>query len=119
MIADDLNKNVNIIDSTLRSGEQTAGVVFSRNEKIRILDLGCGLGYNSCVINSLLPESEITGVDYEKQYKKAWCLIKREGFKIKFVNSDARRLPFNENFFEGNNSKLIERESFLELCKLS
>ncbi|MHB1348093.1 MAG: homocitrate synthase/isopropylmalate synthase family protein [Candidatus Humimicrobiaceae bacterium] len=36
MIADNLNKNVNIIDSTLRSGEQTAGVVFSRNEKIRI-----------------------------------------------------------------------------------
>lgn len=36
MCADNINKSVNIIDSTLRSGEQTAGVVFSKNEKIRI-----------------------------------------------------------------------------------
>ncbi|MDD5660103.1 MAG: homoaconitate hydratase [Actinomycetota bacterium] len=39
MHTDSLNKNINIIDSTLRSGEQTAGVVFSRNEKIRIAKL--------------------------------------------------------------------------------
>ena len=36
MCAENINKTINIIDSTLRSGEQTAGVVFSKNEKIRI-----------------------------------------------------------------------------------
>jgi ubiquinone/menaquinone biosynthesis C-methylase UbiE len=71
-----------------------------RNKKIRILDLGCGHGYNTCIMNSILPESEITGIDYDKDCKKTWYLIKRKGFKIKFVNSDARRLPFSESFFD-------------------
>ncbi len=39
MSADIINKNINIIDSTLRSGEQSAGVVFSKHEKIRIVRL--------------------------------------------------------------------------------
>jgi len=71
-----------------------------RNERIRILDLGCGYGYNTCIINSLLPESEVTGVDYGKYCKKSWYLIKKKGFNIKFIDSDARRLPFGENFFD-------------------
>jgi len=70
------------------------------NKKIRILDLGCGHGYNTCIMNCLLTESEITGVDYVKQRKEPWDLIKRKGFKIKFVNSDARRLPFSESSFD-------------------
>ncbi len=32
-------KNINIIDTTLRNGEQAAGVVFSKHEKIRIVRL--------------------------------------------------------------------------------
>jgi homocitrate synthase NifV len=39
MCADNINRSINIIDSTLRSGEQTAGVVFSKNEKMRIARL--------------------------------------------------------------------------------
>jgi homocitrate synthase NifV len=39
MSADAMTKNINIIDSTLRSGEQSAGVVFSKHEKIRIVKL--------------------------------------------------------------------------------
>jgi homocitrate synthase NifV len=39
MSADHMNKDINIIDSTLRSGEQSAGVVFSKHEKIRIAKL--------------------------------------------------------------------------------
>ena len=70
------------------------------NKKIRILDLGCGYGYNTCIMNCLLTESEITGVDYGKQRKEPWDLIKRKGFKIKFIVSDARRLPFSESSFD-------------------
>lgn len=70
------------------------------NKKIRILDLGCGHGYNTCIMNCSLTESEIIGVDYGKYCKKAWDLIKRKGFKIKFVNSDARTLPFRESSFD-------------------
>ena len=44
MCADNLYKSVNIIDSTLRSGEQAAGVVFSKNEKIRIAKLLSEIG---------------------------------------------------------------------------
>ncbi|HHT78791.1 MAG TPA: homoaconitate hydratase [Actinobacteria bacterium] len=36
MAAEINNRKINIMDSTLRSGEQTPGVVFSKNEKIRI-----------------------------------------------------------------------------------
>ena len=71
-----------------------------RNEKIRILDLGCGEGYNTCIMNCLLTESEITGVDYGKYRRKPWDLIKRKSFKIKFIVSDARRLPFSESSFD-------------------
>lgn len=70
------------------------------NKKIRILDLGCGEGYNTCIMNYLLTESEITGVDYENYRKKPWDLIKRKGSKIKFIVSDARRLPFSESSFD-------------------
>ena len=70
------------------------------NKKIRILELGSGEGYNTCIMNYLLTESEITGVDYRKYRKKPWDLIKRKGFKIKFIVSDARRLPFSESSFD-------------------
>ena len=51
-------------------------------------------------MNCLLPSSEIIGVDYGKYRKKPWDLIKRKGFKVKFIVSDARRLPFSESSFD-------------------
>ena len=42
---DSLNgSNIMLVDTTLRDGEQTAGVVFSNNEKIRIAKMLDGVG---------------------------------------------------------------------------
>jgi len=70
------------------------------SNNLRILDLGCGYGYNTRILSCLFPESKITGVDYGNDCKKAWDLIQKKGLKIKFINSDARKLPFNNNSFD-------------------
>jgi ubiquinone/menaquinone biosynthesis C-methylase UbiE len=70
------------------------------DSNLRVLDLGCGHGYNTCIMGCLLTQSRITGVDYIQGYKKTWNLIRTKGFKTNFVNSDARSLPFEDSSFD-------------------
>ncbi len=46
------NKKINIIDTTLRNGEQAAGVVFSKHEKIRIVKLLDEIGISEVEIGT-------------------------------------------------------------------
>ena len=39
------------------------GLPFSRDDKLKILDVGCGLGFLSCVCAEFYPNSSVTGFD--------------------------------------------------------
>jgi homocitrate synthase NifV len=54
------DRKINIIDTTLRNGEKTAGVVFSKHEKIRIAKMLDGIGIPEIEIGTpALGETEI------------------------------------------------------------
>ena len=54
------DRKINIIDTTLRNGEKTAGVVFSKHEKIRIAKMLDGIGVPEIEVGTpALGETEI------------------------------------------------------------
>ena len=85
------DKIVNIIDTTLRNGEQTAGVVFSKHEKIRIAKMLDEIG---------IPEIEIGTPalgDVEKDIIKN---ILKAGLKAKlyaYCNADPAEIESHQN----------------------
>ena len=62
-------RQINIIDTTLRNGEQTAGVVFSKHEKIRIAKMLDGIGIPEIEIGT--PELGKTETDIMAEILKA------------------------------------------------
>ena len=46
------DRKINIIDTTLRNGEKTAGVVFSKHEKIRIAKMLDGIGVSEIEVGT-------------------------------------------------------------------
>src|SRR4030042_9163 len=74
---------VNIIDTTLRNGEQTAGVVFSKHEKIRITKMLDEIG---------IPEIEIGTPSLGAAEREIIKEIVKDSFNSKlFVYCEARR----------------------------
>ena len=70
---------------------------FSRDDKLKILDVGCGLGFLSCVCAEYYPKARITGFDtFEHASLKDSSLTKAE--------ANAKFLGFSEriSFHYGN-----------------
>jgi len=67
-------RHINIIDTTLRNGEQTAGVVFSKNEKIRIVKMLDEIG---------VPEVEVGTPSLGKIEREIITEIMKDKFKCK------------------------------------
>jgi len=69
-----------------------------KNEKIKILDFGCGKGKIFGEILTINPHANITGVDVSK---KAITFIKNKFPKKKFYKiSDGGKLPFSSQSFD-------------------
>jgi 1-acyl-sn-glycerol-3-phosphate acyltransferase len=62
----------------------------------KLLDVGCGYGFMSYMLQFASPEREITGIDYdeEKIETASHCLSKNE--KINFYCSDVLQFPFEK-----------------------
>ena len=71
---------------------------------IRILDLGCGLGYTLARLSRLLLSgSQAIGIDIEpRNVKKALAMVEELGdsSKVKVYCADAERAPFSDNHFD-------------------
>jgi ubiquinone/menaquinone biosynthesis C-methylase UbiE len=71
---------------------------------IRILDLGCGLGYTLTRLSLLLPnEANVTGIDTNtRTLKKAAALLEKIGdsSKAKVKCADAEKMPFSDGYFD-------------------
>lgn len=62
---------------------------FSRDQRIKILDLGCGLGFLSCLCAEFYPNAAVTGVDtFEHASLK--------GSSIEKARKNARTLGFSD-----------------------
>lgn len=66
-----------------------------------ILDIGCGLGDTTLMLNGCFPNSNITGLDGDAALIEAAIEEKRLLHpNLDFVCSDALALPFNDNSFD-------------------
>jgi len=82
------DEKINIIDSTLRSGEQTAGVVFSKNEKIRIAKMLDEIG---------IPEIEVgvpSNSEYERDVIKTIVNLKLNSKIFGYCEADPKEVEY-------------------------
>lgn len=77
-----------------------------QNEKL--LDVGCGTGSLLIVANKFYPENEIIGIDIdEKILRLAQKKVDEKKLDIKFLRSNADKLPFNNLSFDVVVSTLV------------
>lgn len=75
----------------------------SKTETRKVLDVGCGAGAWGLRIAHVLPDAEVTGVDFSNgQIRRACSLKERHNFdhRVKFRVADAVNLPFSDNEFD-------------------
>ena len=83
---------------------------FSKNEKIKILDIGCGLGFLSCLCAEFFTDAVITGFDKFKDSSL-------KGSSIDKARENARILGFEHRirFFKGDILHADFREEGIDL----
>jgi ubiquinone/menaquinone biosynthesis C-methylase UbiE len=70
-------------------------------EKASILDIGCGLGDTTLMLNECFPNSTITGLDGDTSLVEVAIGKKKTVYpNLDFVCADALRLPFDDNSFD-------------------
>lgn len=75
-------------------------------ENAWIVDIGCGSGGSTQIIQECYPRAEIYGVDNSIQaLQYASMLLKNE--KVKFVNADATHMPFPDSSFDCCVAKML------------
>jgi cyclopropane fatty-acyl-phospholipid synthase-like methyltransferase len=89
---------------------------FAQDNKLKILDVGCGLGFLSCVCAEYYPNAKVTGFDtFEHASLKDSSLAKAKnnakilGFKerIKFQNGDVFLSDYRKSKFDFFVSNLV------------
>lgn len=68
---------------------------------MRVLEVGCGGGIFCHRIKTYLPDTEVTGLDFDIghiEFAKAKTV--ELGLDCKFINGDATKLPFDDNSFD-------------------
>jgi ubiquinone/menaquinone biosynthesis C-methylase UbiE len=70
--------------------------LFKKNSKL--LDMGCGYGYTTCILSKMRPDMIITGIDVD--YGFFWKKLSKR-FKCEFDKQDALKTNFRSNSFDG------------------
>jgi 2-polyprenyl-3-methyl-5-hydroxy-6-metoxy-1,4-benzoquinol methylase len=104
------NDSVLLRKKIKRLSEETFGdLPFSRNNELKILDIGCGLGFLSCVCAAYYPKAQITGFDTfedpslkNSSLEKARTNAKILGFadRIKFQKKDFFQANYGRGKFD-------------------
>jgi len=73
------------------------GKCFDKEQSFKLLDIGCGKGYITNLIQSSFPNAEISALDYSV----AAIDFAADNFKnIDFIVADAYNLPYSENYYD-------------------
>lgn len=73
-------------------------IPFKRDEKLNILDLGCGTGHGMKLVAELFPNSIITGIDFSpKIISKAKEKLLEFSKRVKLIEADFNEISF-ENY---------------------
>lgn len=72
-------------------------IPFSKNQKLKILDLGCGTGHGIELIAKKFPNAQITGIDFSpKMIAKAQKHLKKYLNRINLIEADFRNFQFDQ-----------------------
>jgi len=65
-----------------------------------ILEIGCGIGHTTKILNERFPNSKITAIDYDEKQIKQANKIHKNMINVKFIQGDATKLKFKDNTFD-------------------